>query len=203
MSSDALPIPPARFAAALADLPLASLHLKLLELRNSLAHLDHSNAQLRPFALGLETPLGGVGGAPDPDCAEAVRENEAVMARVQERIGLVRAEMERRGVAWAEFQTKEEAEAEAAAVVVAAATNGSDRPASDADAEERHPAWTDGTFTTGVLRNGQVHVGAVTGSGARNGAGGSLPDDELRRRMEEQLRGLGQDRDNDEGGMHL
>ncbi|KAJ4295876.1 hypothetical protein N0V88_004578 [Collariella sp. IMI 366227] len=48
MSSDALPISPSRFAAALPDLPLSALHLKVLELRNSITHLDYSNEQLRP-----------------------------------------------------------------------------------------------------------------------------------------------------------
>lgn len=72
MSSDALPITSARFAAALSDLPLASLRLKSLELRNSLAHLAYSNAQLRPFADGLQPgPDGTVRESePDPDCIE-------------------------------------------------------------------------------------------------------------------------------------
>lgn len=72
MSSENLPITTARFAAALSELPLSSLRLKSLELRNSLAHLAYSNAQLRPFADGLQPgPDGTVReGPPDPDCVE-------------------------------------------------------------------------------------------------------------------------------------
>ncbi|KLU84036.1 hypothetical protein MAPG_03083 [Magnaporthiopsis poae ATCC 64411] len=69
MSSDALPISPARFAEAIKDLPLSALHLEVLELRNSIAHLDYSNEQLRPFAEGTAAPLGGGDpGRPDQDC---------------------------------------------------------------------------------------------------------------------------------------
>lgn len=52
MSADALPISPAAFAEALKDLPMSTLHLKAAELRNSIAHLDYSNEQLKPFAEG-------------------------------------------------------------------------------------------------------------------------------------------------------
>ena len=126
MSSDTLPISPARFAAALKDLSLSSLHLKVLELRNSIAHLDYSNEQLRPFAEGAATAAAAdsssgarsgaaAAGQPDPDCVDAIRENEEVIARMQARIALVRTEVEDRGVGWTEFQSKEEAEADAAA----------------------------------------------------------------------------------------
>ncbi|EAQ92589.1 hypothetical protein CHGG_00824 [Chaetomium globosum CBS 148.51] len=124
MSSEALPISPTRFAAALTDLPLSTLHLKVLELRNSIAHLDYSNEQLRPFAEGTATatatststtttappqqaPSSTTATAePDADCADAIRENEGVIARMQERIALVRAEVERRGLGWAEFSER-------------------------------------------------------------------------------------------------
>jgi len=52
MSADALPISPAAFAEALKDLPMSTLHLKAAELRNSIAHLDYSNEELKPFAEG-------------------------------------------------------------------------------------------------------------------------------------------------------
>src|SRR5205814_2113918 len=98
MSSMTTPITPQRFAAALTDLPLSSLYLKAAELRNSIAHLDYSNEQLRPFADGSEPSLGGT---PDPECADAIRENEAVIARMEERIRLVRREVEEvRGLPW-------------------------------------------------------------------------------------------------------
>lgn len=52
MSAVALPISPTAFAEALKDLPMSTLHLKAAELRNSIAHLDYSNEQLKPFAEG-------------------------------------------------------------------------------------------------------------------------------------------------------
>ena len=245
MSAEALPITPARFAEALKDLSPSSLHLKVLELRNSIVHLDYSNEQLRPFAEGTEATLDSRrrqqrqgqaqeqeqeqrGAAqPDQDCIEAIRENEAVIARMQERILLVRAEVEARGFSWTEFQSKEEAEdaqraaaaaSAAAAATAAAPTNGvngeshgdSNGSAPSAGGEEgrtggggeergQHSAWGDGTFQTGTIRDGVVRF---DGSGAQSASqgGGSLSDEELRRRLEQQLGDL---EDDEEGGMHL
>jgi hypothetical protein len=239
-SSDALPITPSRFATALPDLPVSALHLKVLELRNSIAHLDYSNEQLRPFAEGTatttttsqptqpqqessspSTEAAQTGG--DADCADAIRENEQVIGRMQERIRLVRAEVERRGLSWSEFQSEAEREAEAAAAAAAAAdgdektgidtgmdTNGGGEVVTGvvngAGAGGRHSAWTDGTFQTGVISGGVVSMDGVVGSrqgqGQGQAQGGSLTDEELRRRMEEQMRGLGGE-DEDEGGLHL
>ncbi|KAK4155496.1 hypothetical protein C8A00DRAFT_13435 [Chaetomidium leptoderma] len=131
MSADALPITPTLFAAALKDLPISTLHLKVLELRNSIAHLDYSNEQLRPFAEGTATaaaPLPNNNNnntsstqqqqgqqqqqQPDADCIDAIKENEQVIERMQARIRLVRQEVEGRGLAWTEFQSEAEREAE-------------------------------------------------------------------------------------------
>ncbi|MCJ1396669.1 hypothetical protein MMC18_009561 [Xylographa bjoerkii] len=89
MSSNAPAITPARFAAALPELPLPSLHTKAAELRNSIAHLEASNDQLKPFA-----------DEGDVDCADAIRENEEVMKRMTDRIVLLKAEVEGRGYLW-------------------------------------------------------------------------------------------------------
>lgn len=214
MSSDAVPISPSRFAEAIKDLPLSALHLKVLELRNSIAHLDYSNEQLRPFAEGTATPLGGGDdGRPDQDCVDAIRENEVVIDHMAERIRLVRQEVESRGCSWAEFEVaaesdppKEEAVSgsgsAADAVPATAAVNG--------DAGGLSEAWRDGTIQTGVIRNGQVHMDddapAAAGSTSRPSAGGgSLTDEQLRRALEERLRvGLEEDQDDaDDGGLHL
>lgn len=242
MSSEALPISPARFAEAIRDLSPASLHLKTLELRNSLAHLAYSNAQLRPFADGTQASLDGQPGRPDPDCVDAMRENEAVMARMRGRVALVRAEVERRGMSWREFEAKDElggdghadADAEPGVVsngVVNGRAAGADTDAdTDAEADASSPSgrnpWTDGTFQTGVIRNGEVHMDAVAGqsvglgaatttttitaaassptggagSGPGAASGGRLSDEELRRLLEQRLAGDGNDED---GGMHL
>lgn len=265
MSSETLPISNPRFAAALKDLSLASLHLKTLEIRNSLAHLAYSNAQLRPFAEGALPTLDMAASStenngtfnPDPDCVEAIRENEVVMQRMRERIELVRAEVEGRGVSWREFESPEdttiedtepgvtaipenEATREGGSLPLTNGVNGHDADAAAAASSSRQrdsepttrPSggsnpWTDGTFQTGVIRNGEVHMDAVPGSSlGRGGGGGSaetsttttaaaaptsttggrLTDEQLRRLLEQRLA-----EDNDEcaadeeedGGLHL
>jgi hypothetical protein len=210
MSSDALPISPSRFAEALKSLPLSTLHLKVLELRNSIAHLDYSNEQLRPFALGTSQPISSPSDPsqpqqPDQDCIDAIRENEQVISRMEERIRLVRAEVEDRGQKWEEFASKEELE-KVGGEPGETTTNGvNGEPSVNGDGNgangtgEGHPAWTDGTFQTGVIRGGRVEMDAMAGSRT----GGTLSDEELRRRMEEQLRGLGDGQDDEEEGMHL
>jgi len=230
MSADTLPITPARFAEALKDLPVSSLHLKVLELRNNIAHLDYSNEQLRPFAEGRAVALSSSTSQdttpqPDPDCIEAIRENEEVIARIQERIRLVRAEVESRGLSWTEFQSKEEVEDDDGTKEQGTLTNGVNGVSSEGEGGStttRHSAWTDGTFQTGVIRNGEVHMdsnnvaavdasasegqsvaasAAAGGGGGGGGGGGSLSDEELRRRMEQMLQQTGDDEE--EGGLHL
>lgn len=227
-SNESFPITPQAFAAALEDLPPSALHLKVLEIYNSIAHLKYSNEQLRPFAEGLEIPLGSSSSTenqPDPDCVEAIRENEQVIVRMEERVQLIKNEVERRGLSWTEFERKEEVEAAAARNRV----RGPVETGEDSENEEQqqpmtngtstttiqHPAWMDGTFQTGVIRNGDIVMDDVSGSrrqqeqqgaagtGAGTGTGGSLSDEELRRRMEERLRDLGGDDGEEDGGMHL
>ena len=86
MSSSAFPITPARFAEAILELPLPTLHLKAAEIRNSISHLTSSNAQLQTFA-----------DDGDKDCEEAIEENKGTMLRMEERVGMLRHEVERRG----------------------------------------------------------------------------------------------------------
>jgi hypothetical protein len=91
MSSESRPISPTRFAAALKELPLSSLYGKAAELRNSMTHLVASNDQLLEFA------------ATDKDCADAIRENDVVLQRMEERILLLQFEVEvTRGLKWVE-----------------------------------------------------------------------------------------------------
>ncbi|KAK3394780.1 hypothetical protein B0H63DRAFT_461926 [Podospora didyma] len=218
MSSDAQPITPARFAEALPSLPLSALHLKVLELRNNIAQLDYSNEQLRPYALGTAIPLssasttteGEAHQQADPDCVEAIRENEEVIARMNERIQLVRAEVEGRGHSWTEFQSKEEAEAAAEAARLAARVNGVNGAGHDDDEEEdtpttteqQHSAWRDGTIQTGVIRGGEVQMNNTASSSST--AGGRIDDEALRRLVEQQMQDLTHEDDqDDEGGLHL
>lgn len=195
MSSETLPISPTRFAEALKDLPASSLALKVLELRSSIAHLDYSNAELKPFAEGATPTLDkrdntSEVGQPDQDCKDAMAENEAVIARMQERIELVRAEVEGRGLNWREFQgtADESASASAAQITEGDTTTQSETStaATSADtghnqsAEPQHEAWRDGTFQTGTTQGDEALLG------------------ELLRRIP--LGNEGQDAD---GGMHL
>lgn len=203
MSSEARPITPRRFAAALRDLSLPLLHLKVLEIRNQMAHLDYSNQQLKPFAEGTVAGADGTTTQtePDQDCADAIRENEQVLERMEERIRLIRAEVEGRGASWTEFQSKEEADEMARRGREMGQLNGhlegdEDVPAESAGAsgERTHPAWSDGTFQAGTTRNGELQMDQH--------AGGRLTDEELRRQMEERMREMEVDDEEDEG-MHL
>ncbi|KAK5633094.1 hypothetical protein RRF57_008808 [Xylaria bambusicola] len=191
MSSEALPISPTRFAEALKELPASTLALKVLELRNSIAHLDYSNAELKPFAEGTKSTLDQEGnasaaGQPDPDCQEAIAENEGVIARMQERITLIRAEVEDRGLNWQEFQgTTTNGSASAAAEVKENGTSETSTPAVNGHSEsppgsQQHEAWRDGTFQTGTIRN----------------------DDELLRELLDRVPPENEGQDPD-GGMHL
>ncbi|KAI0111593.1 hypothetical protein F4814DRAFT_360974 [Daldinia grandis] len=157
MSSEAQPINPARFAEALKDLSAENLALKVFELRNSIAHLDYSNAELQPYAEGRAPTLDQQGGTaqPDQDCIDAITENEAVIARMQARIELIRAEVEGRGLSWRELQGRVDGEdttpttTDNANVETGNLTNGVN--GHGATGETQHAAWRDGTFQTGTL----------------------------------------------------
>ncbi|KAH0388220.1 hypothetical protein KCU92_g1075, partial [Aureobasidium melanogenum] len=99
MSHEALPIDRARFAEALESLPLDALHSKVAELRNNMNHLRYSNEQMVPFAddgdQGFE------------DCKDAMYENLVVISRMNERIELLRAEVEKRGMRWSEAEVED------------------------------------------------------------------------------------------------
>ncbi|CAG9938134.1 unnamed protein product [Clonostachys rosea f. rosea IK726] len=130
MSADTTPISPARFAAALKDLSISMLHLKSLEIRNSIAHLQYSNDQLRPFAEGSATALSTT-------------------------------------------------------------QNG----------EPQSSPWTDGTFQTGTIHNGQVTFDSQPNG--RPAQGGSLTDEQLRAALEERLGDIANEDEDESGGLHL
>ena len=211
MSSSQTPISPARFAEAIRDLPLSTLSLKVFELRNSIAHLDYSNEELKPFAAGT---AGGGGGEPDQDCVDAIRENEVVIKRMLERIELLKVEVETRGASWEELGGERKEGEEKEGDREEGLDNG------ESEGGERSSAWTDGTFQTGRIVNGEVRMDDATAAtvpsangvsesntavnGTANGsAGGRLDDEALRAAMEERMRNLSHEDDDDEGGMHL
>ncbi|PGG96264.1 hypothetical protein GX51_07900 [Blastomyces parvus] len=96
MSATSTPITSQAFAEALKSLPLSSLYAKGSELRNSVAHLQRSNDELARY-IAEESPNGH-----DKDCEDAIKENEVVIFRMQERIDLLRVEVEGRGRRWSE-----------------------------------------------------------------------------------------------------
>ncbi|KAF2447937.1 hypothetical protein P171DRAFT_339249, partial [Karstenula rhodostoma CBS 690.94] len=82
MSAEALPITSARFAQALESLSVSSLHAKAAELRNSIAHLEKSNAELEEYVRQEQ----------DKELYEAILENREVIKRMGERIELIKKE---------------------------------------------------------------------------------------------------------------
>lgn len=110
MSSETRPISPDSFAKAIEDLPVENLYSKAFEINNSVAHLEQSNKLLQEYSdsikndqtLDPDTRAGG-----DKDCLDAIRENEIVIERQQERVRLLKAEVERRGQRWHELDPKQ------------------------------------------------------------------------------------------------
>ena len=99
MSSRSTPIPAHLFSTAIKDLPLENLHSKATELQNSITHLESSNEQLKPYV------------DDDQDCADAIEENKDVITQMENRISLLRLEVERRGFKWGEQEREFKVEA--------------------------------------------------------------------------------------------
>ncbi|MCJ1273608.1 hypothetical protein MMC21_001401 [Puttea exsequens] len=114
MSANSTPIPPQRFAEAIKELPHPNLHFKAAEIRNSISHLEFSNQQLQGFANGG-----------DRDCAEAIQENVVVIQRMEERLRLLKAEVEGRGFRWGEDEMEAGRGAPNVNGVINSQTNGS------------------------------------------------------------------------------
>ncbi|WPG99470.1 Hypothetical protein R9X50_00228400 [Acrodontium crateriforme] len=167
MSSETInPISPERFALALQDLPVDALHAKATELENSLKHLRHSNEQMLLFA-----EQG------DADCRDAMFENLGVIGRITERVALIKAEVERRGLPWT-APGESGGEAKLNGVV-----NGAD-------------AETEGETAVGATTN------APAAAAAAPAPSGRLTDDELRRQLEAEM-GSFDDEVEDDPGFHL
>ncbi|KAI8936464.1 hypothetical protein NX059_006870 [Plenodomus lindquistii] len=132
MSSTALPITPARFAAALTTLPISTLYAKHAELTNQLAHLTTSNAQLEEFAREND----------DRECYEALLENREVVKRFEERRELIRKEVsEVRGLPW-----RPQGEVEESVGTVGADTRGVNGDGGAGAEQERSEGGEEGVF---------------------------------------------------------
>jgi hypothetical protein len=180
MSSESRPIDPLRFAEALETLPLDALHAKAAELSNSISQLRSSNLQMAPFA-----------DEGDADCKEAMFENLGVITRMHERVELIKAEVEKRGMPWpSEERERGAVDVRRLREFGMEGENGEEiivgRP------ESEGPVVNGTTATANGTTGGE-------GSGARAQQSGRLTDEELRRQLEAQM---GMD-DEDEEGVHL
>lgn len=176
MSGDSAPIAPARFAEALKDLSIGSLHSKAAELRNSINHLKSSNEQIRDYLLSQPPDAPA-----DADCVEAIQENVQVIKRMEERIDLVKVEVQERGLPWPDEdhlpQSGHPDQQEPGEARVDGQTNGD------------HVPSTGATSSSNALRSQQQS--------------GRLTDEQLAQRLRERL-GEPDDTDEDEsGGLHL
>ncbi|KAJ5939438.1 hypothetical protein N7466_002572 [Penicillium verhagenii] len=108
MAAQTTSINPTDFAEAIAELPLSAVYSKVSELRNSIAHLHRSNEEMRFFlAESQET---------EEDKKELegyVLENEGVVTSMNERLSLLKVEVERRGQTWIEEKKDSTDEAQA------------------------------------------------------------------------------------------
>jgi hypothetical protein len=108
MSGGSLSITAEQFALAIQDLPVENLYSKADEIRHSINHLDHSNAQLQEYIDSIRSDQSlseSERQEGDKDCAEAIQENGVVIARQKERIELLKHEVERRGGKWHDDDT--------------------------------------------------------------------------------------------------
>jgi hypothetical protein len=96
MAAQVFTINPEAFTEALKELPLSAVYAKVSELRNSIAHLHRSNAEMKDFLEASQS---------DDERREMegyIRENEGVFASMRERLDMLRIEVERRGQSWIE-----------------------------------------------------------------------------------------------------
>ncbi|GFF23005.1 hypothetical protein IFM61606_08696 [Aspergillus udagawae] len=139
MSEESQPISLEAFAEAIKELPLSAVYAKVSEIRNSIAHLRRSNSELRAFI--------------DETCESEsdkrelegyVAENERVITTMNERIGLLKTEIEHRGELWIEERVQadtkvdgDEASASSSSHPVVNGTVEDERPRAHPDATRR------------------------------------------------------------------
>ncbi|WEW55674.1 hypothetical protein PRK78_001107 [Emydomyces testavorans] len=169
MSAESLPITPTAFAAALKDLTIASLYAKVSELRNSVAHLQRSNTELKQYVESL--PDG------DQDCEQAVLENEEVIKRMSERIFLVKSEVETRGQQWIELNGTDHPDAliETEMMSVTEDVELPDAPVPRGDGELPQMRLSSENPSNQMERNA---ISRQRSTAPRTGGSGEQPDDE-------------------------
>ncbi|PKY00918.1 hypothetical protein P168DRAFT_66752 [Aspergillus campestris IBT 28561] len=148
MSSEALPISPAAFTEAIKELPLAVVYAKASELQNSIAHLQRSNSELKTFVAESADTL-----QEKQELENYIAENEGVMGSMNERIGLLKAEVEGRGQKWIELdELAPDAKTGSPGANGAGAANGhgSSAPQGSSSAADRSGDAQDGEGEDGV-----------------------------------------------------
>lgn len=163
MSHESRPISPTRFREAIQDLPVGNLHAKGAELQNSIAHLKRSNDDLAEFP-------------DDPDCKEAVSENLETIQRMEERIAMLKQEVEGRGLRWIDGDDLKKGVLEPGEEPVVNGANGQ-APVSNGTAQPAAAART-------------------------NAPSGRLTDEQLRAMLAERM-GEPEGQGDDEEGVHL
>ncbi|KAF7115571.1 hypothetical protein CNMCM5793_002665 [Aspergillus hiratsukae] len=139
MPEETQPITLEAFAEAIKELPPSAVYAKVSEIRNSIAHLRRSNSELRAFI--------------DESCESEsdkrelegyIAENEDVITTMNERIGLLKTEIENRGELWigeeVAANTKvdgDQASASLSSQPVVNGTAGDERPRAHLDATGR------------------------------------------------------------------
>lgn len=106
MSGESLPITASVFAEAIKELPISAVYSKVSELRNSILHLHRSNDELRSF-------INDSCESEDDkrELESYIAENASVVASMEARIMLLRAEVENRGQRWIEVENPADATA--------------------------------------------------------------------------------------------
>lgn len=107
MSGESHPITASVFADAIKELPLSAIYGKVSELRNSVAHLRRSNEELRSFVTESSDPDGD-----KRELESYIAENGGVIASMEERITLLKTEVENRGQLWIEVEDAADASTE-------------------------------------------------------------------------------------------
>ncbi|KAL5366561.1 hypothetical protein BJX96DRAFT_38256 [Aspergillus floccosus] len=143
MSGESAPITLDAFAEAIKELPLSVVYAKVTELRNSIAHLRRSNAELQTFvteSCDTEDEKRELQGY--------ISENEGVMTSMTDRIILLKAEVESRGQRWIEESPASEAKDEGAPAINGGSAEGAGNapPQNSAAESPRGPDQEDGVY---------------------------------------------------------
>lgn len=165
MSQQTRPISPTRFREAIHDLAIGNLHGKAAELRNSIDHLKRSNLDLAEFE-------------DDADCKQAVAENLETIRRMEDRISMLKQEVQGRGLRWVEGDDYKEGMLEPG----------------------EQPSVNGTNISTPVV-NGNANTSQAATTTASSASSGRLTDEQLRALLAERM--AQPEDDEEEDGVYL